>query len=294
MRYPYTSDDHTSMSTAIDSVTETGPSTGKDVTRPITNVMALMDHAAAEALKVGPRPAARNPSLRRDELGRPSVTLQPGNVEAIEGYDDETKGYVEDALTTFNTMHQTVEKIIEMREASKSDPTMNEAAQVIAVADAADRLTAATTKAIDNTLAALQKRIAHVEGELRKPMDGTLVTPVAVEVRQYARELSAPKRNELVMGLIEKGDAKTLGALLTAPAFLSGLSDAQITAYTEMHNRKANPLLTKRLAVMKAAHQKLSDAGSLFIVQSERAQGVQPSVVAKLKAAKAKAAAAFR
>lgn len=277
----------------IESVTESGPSTAKDVTRPIS-VLALMDHAAAQALQVGPRPVSRNPSLRRDELGRPSVTLQPGNIENLDGYDEDTRGYVEDALTTFSTMHQAVEKIIEMREASKSNPTWNESAQVLHVADAADALTAKTAKTIDSTLAALGKRIAHVEGELRKPLDGTLVTPVAVEVRQYARELSAPKRNELVASLIEKGDSKTLGALLTAPAFLSGLTEKQIEIYTELHNRKAQPLLAKRLAVMKAAHERLSNAGSLFIVQAERAQGVSASVVAKLKAAKLKSEAAFR
>ena len=81
---------------------------------------------------------------------------------------------------------------------------------------------------------------------------------------------------------------------MTAPAFLSGLTDAQITAFTEMHNRKAQPLLAKRLALMKAAHQKLSDVGSLFLVQTEKAQGVQPHVVAKLRDAKNKSEAAFR
>lgn len=282
-----------SDSIEIESVTETGPSTAKNVTQQIS-AAALIAAGRQDALSIGPRPVSRNPSLRRDELSHPSLTLQPGNIEALEGYDEDSKGYVEDALTAFNAMHSAIEQIITAREASKQNPTWNEAAQVIQTAALADRVTAATAKTIDNTLAALTKRIAHVEGELRKPMDGTLVTPVAVEVRQYARELTATKRNELVMSLIDKGDSKTLGALLTAPGFLSNLSDEQIRVYTEMHNRKAQPLLAKRLAVMKAAHEKLSNAGSLFIVQAEKAQGVNAATVAKLKAAQLKAEAAFR
>lgn len=281
------------MSDEHESVTESGPSTAKDVTQSLS-AAALIQLGRQDAQAVGPRPVSRNPSLRRDELSRPSVTLAPGNIEGLEGYDEETKGYVEDALSAFSAMHGAIEQIITAREASKSNPTWNESAQVIQTAALADRVTAATAKAVDNALSALTKRIAHVEGELRKPMDGTLVTPVAVEVRQYARELSAAKRNELVQGLIEKGDSKTLGALLTAPGFLSNLTDEQIKVYTEQHNRKSNPLLAKRLAVMKATHEKLSNAGSLFIVQAERAQGVNAATVAKLKAAQLKAESAFR
>jgi hypothetical protein len=281
-------------STEPESITE-DPEQGTErtVTRNVS-VQQLIQTAQREVSQAGTRPTFRTQGLRHDELSRPSVSLAPGNIEGLDGYDDESKGYVADAVTALDTMHQTVTKIIEAREASKRNPSWTEGAQIINTAVLADKLTTQTAKMVDATLGALQTRIAHVEGELRKPMDGTLVTPVAVEVRQYARELSATKRNELIADLIDKGDAKTLGALLTAPPFLSGLTDAEVKVFTEKHNRKANPLLTKRLALMKTAHAKLADAGSLFIVQSERAQGVPPNVVAQLRAAQSKAEAAFR
>lgn len=281
------------MSDTPDSLPEEGASTAKSVTKPI-NAHDLIRHAQREVTDAGSRQQYRAPGLRHDELSRPSVSLAPGNIEGLDGYDDESKGYVADAVTALDTMHQAIARIIEAREASKRNPSWTEGAQVINTAVLADKLTTQAAKMVDSTLTALQTRIAHVEGELRKPMDGTLVTPVAVEVRQYARELPPAKRGELIAGLIEKGDAKTLGALLTAPAFLSGLSDAEVKAYTEMHNRRVNPLLTKRLALMKTAHEKLANAGSLFLVQSERAQGVASNVVAQLRAAQSKAEAAFR
>ena len=57
------------------------------------------------------------------------------------------------------------------------------------------------------------------------------------------------KRSELMSSLIEKGDSKTLGALLGAgvPAFLSGLTDEQVRVYTELHNRKRAPHLAGKL-----------------------------------------------
>ncbi len=267
--------------------------TERTVTRNVS-VQQLIQTAQREVSQAGTRPTFHAPGLRHDELTRPSLSLAPGNIEGLDGYDDESKGYVADAVTAMDTMHQAIARIIEAREASKRNPSWTEGAQVINTAVLADKLLTTTAKMVDSTLTALQTRIAHVEGELRKPMDGTLVTPVAVEVRQYARELPPAKRGELIASLIEKGDAKTLGALLTAPAFLSGLSDAEVQAYTERHNRKAQPLLTKRLALMKAAQEKLANAGSLFVVQSERAQGVAFNVVAQLRAAQSKAEAAFR
>ena len=61
----------------IESVQETGKSTGVDVTHNLT-AAALIQLGKQEALSVGPRPTFRSPSLRTDELGRPSVSLAPG------------------------------------------------------------------------------------------------------------------------------------------------------------------------------------------------------------------------
>lgn len=283
------------MSEAVESVSESdqGPSTGRDVTRKVSP-QDLINFGAQQQAAAGARPSVPQRFLRSDELTRPSPTLNVGNIEAIEGFDDDTKGYVADAQTAFDTMHKAVEKIIEAREASKRNPTWNEAAQIINTAVLADKVTTQTTALVQNAYKALEKRIAHVEGELKQPLDASVASPFATEVRNHAKGLTAAKRNEFVMDLIAAGDAKSLGALLAAPGFLSGLSEEQVRVFTEQHNRKAQPLLAKRLAVMQKAYEKLADAGSLFIVQAEKAQGVNATVVARLRAAQSKAEAAFR
>jgi len=271
-----------------------GPSTARDVITPI-NVLALMDYAGQQALQVGPRPAGRSPSLRTDELGRPSISLAPGNIEGLPDYE-EHKDSLGEAVTAMSEISAAVQKVIDAREASKRNPAWTEAAQILMTEQLASKLTTATAQKVDAALRLLQARITDTESKLKQPLDAGVATPVATEVRDYVRSLTAPKRNELIGELIEKGDTRTLGALLGSgvPPFLSGLNEAQVQLYTELFNRKRAPQLASKLAVLRAASEKLSNAGSLMLTQMERAQGVNASVVAKLKAAQSKAEAAFR
>lgn len=243
----------------------------------------------------GPRPAGRPAGIRTDELSRPSPSLDPGNVTAIEGYE-EHKDSLGEAVTAMSELQHAVQRIIDAREASKRNPVWNESAQVVNTASLADKVTASVTPKVDAAMRLLNARIADTQTKLAQPLDAGVASPVSTEVREYARSLPAAKRNELLASLIDKGDTKTLGALLGAgvPAFLSGLNDEQVRVYTEMHNRKKAPQLAARLALLKTAQERLANASSLYFVQAERAQGVKPSVVARLKMAQSKAEAAFR
>jgi len=243
----------------------------------------------------GPRPAGRAPGIRTDELTRPSPSLDPGNITAIDGFE-EYKDSVGEAVTAMSELQHAVQRIIDAREASKRNPVWNESAQVVHTASLADKVSATVTPKVDAALRLLGARITDTQAKLAQPLDAGAAGAVSTEVREYARNLTTAKRNDLIAGLIEKGDTKTLGALLGSgvPAFLSGLSDEQVRVYTELHNRKRAPQLAAKLALLQTAHERLANAGSLFIVQAERAQGVKPNVVAKLKAAQLRAEAAFR
>jgi hypothetical protein len=272
------------------------PSTAVNTSRTVTDseLITLAQQAQAQVQSAGARPTFGAPGLRiRDQLTHPSLSLQAANIQAIEGYDDDTKGFVLEALTAMDTLHQGVEQIISAREASKRNPSWTEGAQVLHVADLADKVQTRAARLVDSTLASLQRKIDGFEQELRKPIEAGASTALAAEVRAHAKSLPLPARNKLVMDLISKNDQRSLGALLGAPPFLSGLDDAAVAVYTEQFNRTRQPALARRVAVMKTAHEMLSNAGSLFIVQVEAAQGVNGHVVAKLKAAKTNAEKAF-
>lgn len=239
------------------------------------------------------RPALVNLSIRGGEqISRPSPTLDPGNIEHIDGYEDHS-AYVHDAHAAYVAMHACVTSIINAREASKKDPTLTEAAQVIAVAAFAERVHPKVLRQLDNALVELQKRIDHVEAELRRPLEASSLTPLASEIRTYARSLGSDKRNALIVDLINRGDERSLGALLAGPAFLAGLDDVTVEMYTRRFNEAKSPELVKRLAVMKLAHKRLSDAGSVFVAQGEKAQGATYEVIDRLRAAKSKSDRAF-
>lgn len=69
-------------------------------------------------MNAGPRPTFRSPSLRSDELTVPSVSLAPGNIEALAGYE-EGKEWVGEAVTAMSELQQGVQRIIDARQASK-------------------------------------------------------------------------------------------------------------------------------------------------------------------------------
>ncbi|MCA9642329.1 MAG: hypothetical protein KC492_16620 [Myxococcales bacterium] len=243
----------------------------------------------------GPRPVRRPAGIRTDELTHPSPSLDPGNITTIEGYE-EHKEWLGEAVTAMSELQQAVQRIIDAREASKRNPTWNESAQVVHTSIFADRMSTAATPKVDAALRLLGARITDTQAKLAQPLDAAVAGAVSTEVREYVRNLPTGKRSELMSSLIEKGDSKTLGALLGAgvPAFLSGLTDEQVRVYTELHNRKRAPHLAGKLAALLIAQERLSNAGSLFILQTERAQGVKPNVVAKLRAAQSAAEAKFR
>lgn len=242
----------------------------------------------------GPRPAPAPQSLRDPEaLTTPSIAFDGRTLSTIEGYNSDTRMYVAQAETALDSLREGLQQIINAREASKKNPTWNEAAQVLAVADLAAKVQAKTTPLIDTTLANMGKSIAGMEEMLRAPITVGASTPIASDVCLFARGLDASERMKLLTRAIEKSDLVTLGAVLGRPAYLSGLTDEMQATLTVEYNRKKAPETARRIAVMKEAHERLSTAGSLFVAHVEKAMGVQWGTAQKLKTAKADAERAF-
>lgn len=74
------------MSTAVESVTEEGPSTAKDVTKPVS-ALDLIKHGAEMAAGAGARPAAYQPRLRTDSITRAPMAFDSQNLSKLEGYE---------------------------------------------------------------------------------------------------------------------------------------------------------------------------------------------------------------
>lgn len=269
-----------SMSTEVDSQPETGASTARDVTQPVS-VMALMDHSAAQALQAGPRPAAYVPKLRTDSMTRPPLTYQSANVTKLDGYEAHGTA-VAPAVTALDAMHAALASIIDARSKTDKDPTIGtESAAVLKVAAYADKLMEGATRKVDAASQSLQSQIKAVESELNKSVSGGTSTALAGEIRSFCRAHKSPV--QFVGELIASGDAQGVSAILGAPPYLSNLTPQMRDALTKQWNARQQPELTAKLTLLQAASERLDRAGTQFILAVEKAMGVNYGVVKRLR-----------
>lgn len=222
-----------------------------------------------------------------------SPSLHPSNVTAIAGYDDQTADAVADVVGAFGTAYESLTNVHSARQAASQNPALTEAAQILVVADFAEKQFKKITAKFDAAHARLQKAIADSERQLSQPIEGASAGGYTAEIRAHVKNLKQAERVAFMNEAVQAGDTKTLAAVLGAPAYLSGLSSVDREVFTRRHHERVNPALAKRLAVMKAAQALMGErAGSVF-GEIDKAIGANPARVANLRAARAKAEKAY-
>jgi hypothetical protein len=224
-----------------------------------------------------------------------SPSLHPQVVASLEDFDDDTSGHLQQVVDAFQSAYQAVAKVHSGREAIKTDPTLTEAAQVLRVADAAERTYKDAAARFDKVTANMQAGIAVLEKELTTPLETRTAHPLSVEVRSYLRGLQDAGKSPLnfVKQAIESGDSETVSAALGAPAYLSGLTPEMQTVLLRMHHEKSNPIGAKRLRAMKGALELLNSNAPKLHTELTKAVGVAPHEVEKYRAAVARTTKAF-
>lgn len=235
--------------------------------------------------ETGPRPEFPRPALRDpgELMQHVTPTLRGENITSMD-VDEETRAYLGPAATAMDTLYQSVQQVIDARNAAAKNRAWSEAEQIVQVADFAQKVEAKASRLVDSTLKNLGTSIAAIEETLRAPITTGANTPIASDICQHLRSLETGERMALLTNAIKEGDHITMGAVLGRPAYLSGITKEMQAVLTEQFNRARFPAVAKRLSAMKAAHEKLSNAGSLFLATVEKAQGVSWSVSARLKA----------
>lgn len=224
---------------------------------------------------------------------RVSPSLHADNVAQIDGYDDDTAQVLAPTMTAFDDAYQSITKVHDAREKARTNPTWNEAQQVIATQDYADKVFARIAKTFDSVRANLEKGIAHLEGELSKPVESKAAGTIAAEVRAHIKGLSSGERMKVVQQAIDDGDHIVATAVLGAPAMLSGIDPKMQQTLTRFYHERHNPATTKRLKAMQGARDLIEKRAGLVFTELEKAVGMRPDKVKKLRDAKNEAEAAF-
>jgi len=224
---------------------------------------------------------------------RVSLSLHPDSLLAVDGYNEESAPYVAGVATALSEAYQGIGKVHTAREKAKTNPTWNDALQIIHTQDLADKVFANVAKRFDRVKAELDRGITALDAELSTPLTTKASQPLASEIRAHAKNLSTGERVVFLQKAIERGDEMTVSSLLGAPSYLSGLNDEMQTAHTKHWHRVRNPAVANRLKVMEAGRELLMQRAALVHSELEKAVGEAPHKVQALRAAKTAAEQAF-
>ena len=224
-----------------------------------------------------------------------SVTpsLHPGNITGLDGYDETTADAVADVVSAFETAYEGLTNIHLARQAAKQNPALTEAAQILVVADYAEKHFKKITARLDTAEARMQKSITDGERQLSQRLESGAVGGYTAEIRAHMKGLKETERVAFMNEAIRAGDSKTISAVLGAPPFLSGISPVERDMLTRTFHERANPTLAKRLALMKTAQTLMGERGGLVFSEIDKAIGASSKQVANLRAARAKAEKAY-
>jgi hypothetical protein len=201
---------------------------------------------------------------------------------------------VDDVVNAIADLHMTLGAIHLAREAAERNHAWTPENRVLIVSKESEKQKARTLQRLDRAHNDLKNRIAHVEGELSRPVQQAAASgPLSVELRAHAKSLDRAGREKLLSEALEAGDDATLHAVLGAQAFLSGLSRFDHAQYVHRYNTQKNPQLVARHAVMTTMLEKIYQAGPIIHAQFERAVGASPSVANTIRTANEQALAAL-
>lgn len=231
-------------------------------------------------------------------ISRVSPALDPETYRAIEGYDDSTRGYVDDVVSVFNDIYATLGKLHDARVLWERNPAVTEENRILIVGKEVSKQKVRLAQRLDRASRDLDARIAHVEAELVRPVQqGAAAGPLAAEVRAHCKSLDNAQRSKLIREALEADDEATLKAVLGAQPFLSGMTAVDRDHYLHQYHSRKQPQLVARLALMTRVRETLNNTGangSAFHLAFDKVAGAKPQLVQAIDAANERALAALR
>ncbi|WP_269218941.1 hypothetical protein [Brevundimonas vesicularis] len=224
---------------------------------------------------------------------RVTPSLHVANVARIAGYDDDTRSYLAPTETAFSEAYVGIGRIHDAKAAADRNPSWTPDERLIQTQAFAEKTFASIARRFDSAGAALTRSIEALEAELSAPIASKAAQGVASEIRAYAKALQGGERMSFIQRAIDDGDDLTVGAVLGAPAYLSGIERKTQEVYTRAYHERANPLTAKKLRAMQGALDLIGQRSGLVFKEIEKAVGAPPHKVQALKKAKAHAERAF-
>lgn len=225
---------------------------------------------------------------------RVSPALDPETYRSVEGYNDDTRGFVDSVVNAFNDAYVTVGKVHDARELWERNAAVTPENRIIIVGQEADKQRDRVLNRLSLAERDLRANIAHTEALLMQPLtEQAGLGSLNGEVRAYVRQLDRSGREAFMREALDRNDEPTLTALLGAQHFLSGMTPVDRDHYLRLYHEKKQPQLVQRLDVMQRVLGLFERSVPIVQAQFDKAVGAKPSVVAHLNRANEQAKAAL-
>lgn len=226
---------------------------------------------------------------------RVSPALDPERFRLMEGYNDDTRMFVDGVVNAYNDIYMTLGKVHDARRLAASNPAWTPENRILIVGKESQKQKERVLTRLARAERDLRANIEHTEGELSRPLTeraglGTLNG----EVRAYVRGLDRPKREAFMTEALERDDGPTLEAILGAQPFLSGMTSIDHEHYVRTYHTRRNPHLVRRLDLMKRLLDEIERNGPIVHAQFDKAVGANPKHVSAIDRANEEALAALK
>ena len=219
----------------------------------------------------------------------PPLAMAPEHITASQHYADEHAASVQGAVNALTALRDAVARVIEVRNASKTDPGLNEAQAILLVQASYDKLVPAATRKLDAARDHMETVVAEAAAQLAQPMRSGANNSQAAELRGVLRAMSQSERMAAINKAVVDGDEVLAGAALGSHPLLSGLGAEMQATFTQDWNARRYPAQVRRLELAKHVVARLHAAGTSLMLNMEGIVGARSDVVQKLTQAQQKA-----
>lgn len=185
----------------------------------------------------------------------------------------------------FSAAYDSLGDIYSAKARGLEDKSQTGAMVIIKLAASAERTQDRMLASAESVIRTVTSTIDGLNKSLEAPLTQTANRGhVASELRQHLKSLKTEsERGEVLRKAISSGDAEVVGAILGAPALLSGISEESRTMYTRMWNAKAQPAVAARVDALTKARDLLAARAPRVMPQVVKALGADWGQVSKLK-----------
>jgi hypothetical protein len=212
--------------------------------------------------------------------------LHPAVIEALADGDETVLPYLKPVQSWFESAYLSLGDLHTARQKGEADQSQTKASVILRVAKAAGAVQDKLLQRGESTLKAINTTIKSLETSLDTPLVQIANKGhVASEIRAHFKGLSVNERQKALQDAHARGDTEVMGAILGAPAILSGMTEEARSIHTRMWNEKAQREVSKRLNALTKARDHLERRLPLVLPQIMAAVGASWQKVNDLKAA---------